>query len=111
MKDLSQQRNFRGLTCTITLAVLIHLAFIAQLIVALPERGLVLPQFAIPLLPHILLMYSFPLRYDFSPGFDSPFRLLAKILAALPASLLYAVCLCYAWRWAKRFFESKRGTK
>jgi len=55
------------LVCTIV----IHSIFVVQLLLALPQKGLILPAFAIPFLPQTFLMYFLPPKFSwYDKGFE-----------------------------------------
>jgi hypothetical protein len=96
----SQQKEGKcsSFACTLLLASVVHVLFIAQLLIALPRKSLVLDQCYAAFLPHLVLMYCLPPSFDFYDGNNSPMRLVGKIIDAAPASLLYGFVLYCAIR-------------
>jgi hypothetical protein len=74
-------------------ALVVHLIFIGQLIIAMDKKGLLLPEFGVIFFPHAVLMYCLPPAFDFSATSIDYVRLVGKIIDAIPASLLYGVVL------------------
>src|SRR5690242_9072395 len=89
MSDQNLERKPRRLVRVLTLTLIVHLIFIGQLIVAMDQKGLVLPEFGFLFFPHTLLMYFLPPGFDFANDQISYLRLIGKILDAAPASLAY----------------------
>jgi hypothetical protein len=82
------QKRFRY-WLAICAAIVVHLVFVLQLLAALPKHGLVLHALGVFFLPHMMLMYCLPPRFDWSSQGIDWWGIVGKIIDAAPASLFY----------------------
>ncbi|HWD20658.1 MAG TPA: hypothetical protein VHB20_15425 [Verrucomicrobiae bacterium] len=90
-------------------AVLVHLLFVVQLLMALPDHGLILQAFAAVFMPHAILMYFLPPRFDFLKEGIDWWRLVGKMIDAAPASLFYGFLLQQITDRALKVWRKRRA--
>jgi len=61
------------------------------MLAALPDHGIVLHSLGFFFLPHMMLMYCLPPRFDWLARGTDWWGLIGKIIDAAPASLLYGI--------------------
>ncbi len=88
---------------------MVHFVFCAQLLIAVPRYGLVLPEFGIVFFPHTLLLY-FIGPYPFhDQSIDWTF-VVVNMLVTLPMSLIYGFPIplgVYVCKQARAIGQSK----
>jgi hypothetical protein len=107
MTQTTRQAPFR-FWLTICAAVVVHFVFVLQLLIALPEQGLVLHQLGVFFLPHMMLMYCLPPRCDWSSQGTDWWGVVGKIIDAVPASLLYGFVVQASVGQLRKVWKNRR---
>jgi hypothetical protein len=94
--------NRRFITTSLVLALIIHAIFIRQMLVAIPEGGLISDNYFVVFYPHVLFMYCLPPEDPLSDKGVNYWGVVGKIIDAFPASLLYGVALTFVFIALKR---------
>jgi hypothetical protein len=85
--------KIRFIVMAIGLACIIHIVFISQMLVAVQDKGLILPKYFGVFFPHVMLMYCLPPEMPFSDKGVNYWGVAGKIIDAVPASLLYGAVI------------------
>jgi hypothetical protein len=91
-------------------AIVIHLVFVLQLLAALPEHGLVLHAFGVFFLPHMILMYYLPPRFDWLSQGTDWWGVVGKIIDAVPASILYGFVVQVVVEQLTKVWKKRRAS-
>ena len=88
--------HFIGLVALWTCVV--HAFFVAEVLFALRLGGFVDSDWAMAVFfPHFILVASLPPKYPLDEKVIHVWKLIAKLLDALPASLLYGIIIALVW--------------
>lgn len=92
----NRKHHFIGLATLWTCVV--HAFFVTQVLFALRLGGLVDSEWAMAVFfPHFILVASLPPKYPLDEKVIHIWKLVAKLLDALPASVLYGVIIAVIW--------------